>query len=227
MLNISPKLPHESAKDYVVRQLIYNIVHIELEPGQKLDADELCPLLEVSKNPLREAELELAQIKLVEIRPKVGVFVSLIDTELVEQIRELRSILECELAKKACDILTPEQINTLWENVAMWQMYIKRNDEVKIFQLDKEFHEALYSMCDRDFWYDLVGSMAPHFDRTTVLSFRCMNTNRIMKDHEELVSAIENHDKKSASEISRRHLTRYSENIETIKKSYAHYFKQP
>ncbi len=227
MLNISPKLPNESAKDYVVRQLTYNIVHIGLEPGQKLEADELCPLLSVSKNPLREAELELSQIKLVEIRPKVGVFVSLIDTELVGQIRELRSILEAELAGKACDILTHEQINSLYENIAMWQMYIKRNEEAKIFQLDKEFHEALYRMCNRSFWYELVGSMAPHFDRTTVLSFRCMNTDRIVKDHEELVNAIENHDKKRACDISRRHLTRYSENIETIKKSYAHYFKQP
>ena len=225
MIQITEKVPGESAKDYVIRQLTNQIVHIGLEPGQKLDPDELCTLLNVSKNPLREAELALSQDGLVEIRPKVGVFVSYIDTSLVEQIRELRSILEAELATLACDILTPEQINLLWENVALWQMYIRRNDEEKIFQLDKQFHEMLYRMCGKDFWYDLISRTAPHFDRTTILSFRCSESNRILKDHEELVTAIEQHDKENASAISKRHLTRYTENIASIKGSYPQYFK--
>ena len=225
MLNITKKIPGESAKDYVVRQLTNNIIHINLAPGQKLDATELCSELNVSKNPLREAELELSQSRLVEIRPKVGVFVSLIDTSLVEQIRELRSILEAEVAICACDTLNAEQINQLWENVALWQMYIKRNDEEKIFLYDKQFHESIYRMCGKDFWYDLIGKTTPHFDRTTILSFRCNDSDRILKDHEELLTAIEHHDKQTAGDISRRHLTRYSENIAAIKAAYPQYFK--
>ena len=70
MLNITEKSEGEAAKDYVLRQLIYNIVHTNLLPGQKLEAPELCSLMHVSNNPLREAELELAQSKLIEIKPK-------------------------------------------------------------------------------------------------------------------------------------------------------------
>ena len=58
MLNITEKSEGEAAKDYVLRQLIYNIVHTNLLPGQKLEAPELCSLMNVSNNPLREAELE-------------------------------------------------------------------------------------------------------------------------------------------------------------------------
>lgn len=225
MQNVTDRLPGESAKDYVVRQLTWQIVHIGLAPGQKLEADELCDVLKVSKNPLREAELELSQAKLVEIHPKVGAFVSLIDTSLVEQIREVRSLLEAELAVLACDTLCPAQIDTLWENVTLWQMYIKRKDEEKIFLLDKQFHEALYHMCGKDFWYDLIRRTAPHFDRTTILSFRCREADRILKDHEELVTAIEQRDKDKARLISERHLMRYTENIASIKEHYPSYFK--
>ena len=224
MLKIDARNPKESAKDYVVRQLVYNIIHINLIPGQRIDADELSSQLNVSKNPVREAELELSQTRLIEIKPKIGAFVSYIDTKIVDEVRELRSVLESELARQACDILTKEQIDILWENVALWQMYMKRNDEEKIFQLDKEFHKKMYEMCGKDYWYELVNNISPHFDRTTILSFRCREVGRILTDHEELVSALENKDKEKAYEISRRHLTRYTENIAFIRESYKEYF---
>ena len=99
MLKIDARAPKESAKDYVVRQLIYNIIHVNLIPGQRIDADELSRQLNVSKNPVREAELELSQTRLIEIKPKIGAFVSYIDTKIVDEVRELRSVLESELAR--------------------------------------------------------------------------------------------------------------------------------
>ena len=224
MFKIDERLPKESAKDYVVRQLVYNIVHINLTPGQQLDSDEISELLNVSKNPIREAELELSQTRLIEIKPKIGAYVSLIDANIVEEVRELRSVLEAELAALACTTLNKEQINMLWENVALWQMYMKRNDEEKIFQLDKEFHKSLYKMCNKNYWYELVNNISPHFDRTTILSFRCKETGRILKDHGELVAAIENKDKEKAAHISQRHMSRYSENIDAIRKHFPDYF---
>lgn len=226
MLGIDSKRPDESAKDYVVRQLVYNIVHINLVPGQQLDTAELCELLHVSKNPLREAELELAQSDLLQIKSKVGVFVSPIDTEFVEEIRSLRSVLESELAREACDLLNKEQIDRLWENIALWTMYIKRNEEEKVFQLDKEFHAMLYQFCNRLHWYDLVNRVAPHFDRTTVLSFWCREKNHILNDHEELVAAIEARDKEKAVSVTKLHMTRYIENIGTIKQQFSSYFTE-
>ena len=226
MFKIDERLPKESANDYVVRQLVYNIVHINLTPGQQLDSDEISELLNVSKNPIREAELELSQTRLIEIKPKIGAYVSLIDANIVEEVRELRSVLEAELAALACTTLNKEQINMLWENVALWQMYMKRNDEEKIFQLDKEFHKSLYKMCNKNYWYELVNNISPHFDRTTILSFRCISVGHILSDHEELVAAIENRETDKAREISKRHLNRYTENINSIKDNYAEYFKE-
>ena len=225
MLKIDARKPKESAKDYVVRQLVYNIIHINLIPGQRIDADELSSQLNVSKNPVREAELELSQTRLIEIKPKIGAFVSYIDTKIVDEVRELRSVLESELARQACDILTKEQIDILWENVALWQMYMKRNDEEKIFSLDKEFHSMLYHFCNNEYWYKLVNNVSPLFDRTTILSFRCNEKNRILHDHEELVKAIEQKNKKEAASISRLHMTRYTENIDMMKQSFPEYFK--
>lgn len=225
MLQISERGKHESAKKYVLRVLVNNIIRTGLIPGEKLNEPELCEKLGVSRTPFREAELELAQRRLIEIRPKIGTYVSLIDAELVEEVRHLRAVLETELAEMACRKLTQTDIDALWENVALWQMYISRAQEDKIFALDKEFHRMLYQMCGRPYWYELVESIAPHFDRTTILSFRCRPAQAILQDHEELVRALERRDAASARAIAGRHMERYTENLSTLRESYPDYFK--
>lgn len=224
MIVTTKKKADESAKDYVVRQLVYNILHFHLVPGQQLDTAELCELFHVSKVPLREAELELAQAKLLDIRPKVGVFVTYIDSDFIDEIRSLRSTLESELATLACDLFTKEQIDAMWENIALWKMYLERNNEEKVFALDKEFHKMLYEFCSHPHWYQLVSSISPHYDRTIILSFRCHEMNRIVTDHEELVRAIEAHDKEKAAHIAKLHMNRYIENLSVLKEQFADYF---
>ena len=156
MITISERREHESAKSFVLRVLIDNIINTRLEPGEKLNEPELCEQLGVSRTPFREAELELAQRRLIEIRPKIGTYVSLIDAELVEEVRHLRAVLEAEIARMACEKLTPADIDQLWENAALWRMYIERAQEEKIFELDKGFHRLLYVQCGCPYWYDLV-----------------------------------------------------------------------
>lgn len=105
----------------MLRVLVDNIVNTCLEPGEKLNEPELCQQLGVSRMPFREAELELVQRRLIEIRPKIGTYVSLIDAELVEEVRHLRAVLEIDLAEMACQMLNNQQLDHLWENVALWQ----------------------------------------------------------------------------------------------------------
>ena len=225
MITISERREQESAKNFVLRVLIDNIVNTRLEPGEKLNEPELCEQLGVSRTPFREAELELAQRRLIEIRPKIGTYVSLIDAGLVEEVRHLRAVLETELAGMACEMLTKQELDRLWENVALWQMYIQRAREEKNFALDKEFHKMLYELCGCPYWYELVENLAPHFDRTTMLSFRCRPAEAILDDHTSLLKAIEAKDTAAARTIAARHMQRYTENLATIRKSFPQYFK--
>ncbi len=226
MVMISERREGESAKNYVLRVLVDNIINTRLAPGEKLNEPDLCEKLGVSRTPFREAELELAQRRLIEIRPKIGTYVSLIDAGLVEEVRHLRAVLEAELAAMACEKLAKPQLERLWENVTLWQMYIDRAQEDKIFELDKEFHRMLYLMCGCPYWYELVENLAPHFDRTTVLSFRCRPAGAILQDHVELLQAIERKDAAAARSIASRHMDRYTENLSTIRQSFPDYFKQ-
>ena len=115
MLTIIERKTGESARDYVTRVLIDNIVNVHLEPGEKLLENDLSGQLGVRRTPYREAVLALAERQLVHIRPKKGTYVSHIDLKLVEEVRHLRSIVETELAVMACDLLTEEDLDIVME----------------------------------------------------------------------------------------------------------------
>ncbi len=59
MLTIMERKKGESARDYVTRVLIDNIVNVHLEPGEKLLENDLSGQLGVSRTPYREAVLAL------------------------------------------------------------------------------------------------------------------------------------------------------------------------
>ena len=224
MFDVPERKERESAKDYVLRALIDNIVSCSLEPGSKLEEDAILPQLGVSRTPFREAELELDSRRILEIRPKRGTYVSLIDLGLVEEVRHLRSTLESELARIACSVFTHDDINALYENLLLWRMYIEKKDERRILKYDKAFHSVFYKAAGLGFWYELSERYAPLFDRTTILSLRVRTMDRIISDHERLIHAIEAHDEEEAASIAKRHMERYFENIPDIISAYPDYF---
>ena len=67
----------------------------------------------------------------------------------------------------------------------------------------------LYELCGCPYWYELVENLAPHFDRTTMLSFRCRPAEAILDDHTSLLKAIEAKDTAAARTIAARHMQRY------------------
>ena len=228
MILVLEKKRKESAKEYIMRILLDNIVNVRLKPGDQLLERDFCKLCGVSRTPFREALLELAQRHLVEIRSKIGTYVSYIDLDLVDEVRHMRSVLESELARMACRMIGKDDLKKLRENVARWKVCVETDQVEESLVLDKEFHGMIYQLCGRGYWHELAEGLAPHFDRTSTLKYLCrLATENVIQDHEELLDAIEDRDEEKASEIARRHLNRYTENIEEIREHFPDYFVKP
>lgn len=86
-MEILTKKADESSRQYVRRCLLYNIVNVEIKPGERIIEKEYCDLFQVSRTPIREAVLDLHKSHLIDVMPKRGTFVSYIDEERVEEVR--------------------------------------------------------------------------------------------------------------------------------------------
>ena len=102
---MSNSLPADmlTATDQIYLSLWNQICSLDLLPGEKLSEVRLAAEFECSRVPVREALHRLAADGAVDVFPKRGSFVSLIDRQQVEQTRYLREVLETHVCLEAFD----------------------------------------------------------------------------------------------------------------------------
>ena len=226
MLNIFQTEKNETAKQYATRTLLHNIICLNLKPGEKLIENELCSQLGLSRTPVREAILQLNRQNMIDIYPKQGTYVSLIDTTLIDEFLAMRSLMVCEVAKLACDMFHPDDIEKLREITAVWDYYANSKNSIKMQEYDKEFHNHIYHICNKQFWCNVINNNSHQFDRILNLVQDSMPVDFLHDDHTGLIDAIEVHDKEKAYAITSKHLSRFYNFSYPIKNIYPDYFKK-
>src|SRR2546423_9074673 len=83
------------------------VLTLELAPGAAVSENELAASLGVSRTPVRESLIMLAQEGLVQVFPKIGSFVSRVDPAQVADAQFLREAVELASLEDL-----PEQLDT-------------------------------------------------------------------------------------------------------------------
>lgn len=164
------RIAGENARDYVKRVLLYNLTELILKPGEQIQDIEICEKLGVSRTPVREAILEFSQFNMIDIFPRRGMRVALIDPVKCEDGRYLRCLVEADLSEQACDLINAQFLEKFHVSVSLLQYYEKK-DFYKFFEYDIEFHKLLYLLCNKEYLYNLVSRACMHFDRLRRLRF--------------------------------------------------------
>ncbi|MBM3605071.1 MAG: GntR family transcriptional regulator, partial [Alphaproteobacteria bacterium] len=105
----------QSLAELIHDRLRHLIVTLELQPGQPLIEKELCESFGVSRTPLREAVLRLAEHGLVTVAPQHGTFVSLISPRAVRLAHFLRENLEVPVIRRlvALPVRPMDRVNAI------------------------------------------------------------------------------------------------------------------
>lgn len=223
-MKISERLPRENGRDYALRVIKDNIVHLNLEPGSQISENELSAELGLSRTPVREALIELAKVKIIEIQPQKRSVVRLIDYDLVEESRFMRNILECAVVELVCEMITPEDVERLRENVRLQKFYLDSFYPENLMELDNRFHQMLFEIARKAQVYSLMQNFSIHFDRVRSIALSAVKDLKIVQDHEDITSAITRKDPMAARELMEIHLSRYKIDVKAIQETYPQYF---
>src|ERR1051326_1237729 len=137
----SPTLSHE-----IYQALLSNILAGAYVPGQVLRQEELAASFSVSRVPLREAMSRLAADGLLVSRPRRGYAVTSLDHEEIRDIFDLRMVIEERAGyfagqnRKSADV---EEVKALLDALER-SSSSKRSDQMRWFQLNREFHGRLF-----------------------------------------------------------------------------------
>lgn len=102
-----------TAQEYVLETLRRAILDGVLPPGTRLRQEDLAATFETSRIPVREALRVLEYEGLVESEPHRGFTVTSLDADQIEEIYDLRIVLESHAVRLAISLLTEADLEEL------------------------------------------------------------------------------------------------------------------
>jgi len=130
-----------SVVEQVTTEIRRSILSGALAPGQEFSLREIAQMLAVSFIPVREALRSLESEGLVVTRPGRSAIVAPLDLADLHAIYRLRRVLEPEIARRSCGLLSDEQLDSLEYDAAQFGRDDLGIDE--IYDAHHDFHFAL------------------------------------------------------------------------------------
>ena len=226
-MQVLTPLSSETSRDYSLRVLRHNIITTEMRPGQMYSEKELAASLGLSRTPMREALIDLAKMKIVEVYPQRGTAVAFIDYDTIAEACFMREALEVAVVRLCCEIEIPQrQLATLDLNVRQQNVFNDRAHVHELMRLDNSFHAALFRIAGKSLSYSLMSATTVHFDRVRFLAVESVSDFKYIDDHALMVDAIRAHDADTACRLMHEHLHRYEEDAIALRAFYPQYFKR-
>ena len=205
-----------------MRQSVYDalidlIVGGELPPGQHMVETDLARQLGVSRQPIREALHRMEAEGWVDLRPSQGAFVHVPTDSEVDELLDVRALLEAETARLAAagrgaqGPQTPQarqaQLARLREICAEGQAAAEAGDFASAVAANNAFHTEIAAMGGNA----VLAELADIVGRRVQWYYRMVAPARghgSWAEHAELVDVIEADDPERAQALARKHTER-------------------
>ncbi len=203
--------PQETAgvpsSERVYRGLRDQILSGAIAPNTRLVEVQLASQFAVSRTPVREALKRLTAEGLVSSDPLRGMVVRDVDAAEIEDIYVIREVLEGLAARLAAERATASDIAKLRLLMELMEESAASQRWEAVVQINVKFHEVLYA-ASRNERLELIGrSLADAVRRYSSTVFSdAGRVAGVLREHEEIVRALESHDPALAEATSRGHL---------------------
>ncbi len=195
-----------------LRQSVYDalidlIVGGELPPGQHMVETDLARQLGVSRQPIREALHRMEAEGWVDLRPSQGAFVHVPTDQEVDELLDVRALLEAETARIAARAAGPEQVARLREICAKGQAAADADDLSRAVAANDSFHAEIAVVAGNS----VLAELADIVGRRVQWYYRMVAPERghgSWAEHAELIDAIEASDPERAQLLARKHTER-------------------
>lgn len=201
-----PGVNRQTAHEYVREVLRRAILSGELVSGSRLVQAELAATLEVSTTPVREALRDLASEGLIRFDPHRGAVVTELQAEELNDIYEIRRILEPHAMRQAVPAMTERTIETLRK---IHQRMKDEKNSANFVDLNRTFHLAIYEAGASSRMVSIIRSLEDAAVMYIGASLKTVQglRDQAIRDHGEIIDAIERRDVEAAVDAIQRHLT--------------------
>lgn len=183
------------------------IISGEMRPGELYSAPELAKRLKVSSTPIREAMVNLAEEGLIVALPNRGYQVTTVSDADLQQIVEIRLLLEPPIAASVTALIPDEDIPTLRKLAHAIVDHAENGRLAAFIEADREFHLAVLCYSNNPRLIHIVEKLRM---QTRLLGLRPLLDHGDLlesaKEHLEMVALIEKRDADAVEESWKKHI---------------------
>ncbi|MCB8821434.1 GntR family transcriptional regulator [Microvirga rosea] len=203
------KQPRSPTASAIIRQNLRDeILALRLLPGQSLNEKEIADSYGVSRTPVREAILRLAEEGLIDIFPQSGTYVSRIPMHALPEALIIRSALEEASARMAASRANLNDIVSLEGVMRRMQTSAAQNDYEAFHQDDDLFHATIADAAGYPGLWRVAQQVKVQVDRYRRLTLPQEGRfDRVLEEHNRVFKAIRSNDPDLAADEMRRHLS--------------------
>jgi DNA-binding GntR family transcriptional regulator len=198
----------ETIASRVVDALRDDIITMGLKPGDVISESDIAGRYGVSRQPVREAFIRLAQQGLLLIRPKRATVVKKISPVGVRQSRFIRESIEVEIIRRVAGQPSDDAADVLARLIADQEAASEAGDSRRFHTLDELFHRTLARLAGVEYAWQLIDDHKMQLDRVRYLTLGVSSTQRAIAEHKQIVEAVAKADPTAAETAMRAHLAR-------------------
>ena len=202
-----------------------DIIAGRLAPRAMLSEQAIAAGFGISRTPVREAMIKLADEGLVEIFPQYGSFVAPIKLRDVFDSQFVREALECAAVEKAVDRLDPLQDRQLNAVIGRQRALQRPQQREAFFRADEDLHMLILKIAGHGAAWHFVESAKVQMDRVRHLAITIARKQAlILAEHEAVVEALLARDRAGAVDAMRAHLRGIFRTIDMLRNDKNDYF---
>ena len=202
----------ETSDKYSLRGKVYDRIREDILNGVYKEHEELKEAtlgkkMDVSRTPVREALRQLELEGLVEIVPNKGARVTGITKKDIEDIYQIRYLLEGLSARWATEHVTEELIDKMEETLYLTEFHAKKGNFMQVFELDSQFHELMYAASGSKMLNHILSDFHMYVTRMrkSILSSDSRSKNST-EEHRAILEAIKERDPDKAQQCAHDHV---------------------
>ncbi|MBN9672586.1 GntR family transcriptional regulator [Roseibium aggregatum] len=193
-----------SASAIVFDALRKAIIEGQIEEGEPLRQDEIARLFNTSRIPVREALSRLEEQGLIKTQRYKGAVVAGLSTAEVEEIFDLRALLEPEIIRSAVPNMTEEILDKAREKC---EAFSASTDPMTWGDLNRDLHETLYSASNLNYFKEVAGNALDRVERLIRAQLVMSNgKQQADREHTVILKACEKGDADLAHTLIRDHI---------------------
>ncbi|WAJ29125.1 GntR family transcriptional regulator [Antarcticirhabdus aurantiaca] len=201
------------------------IVASRLPPGTPLQDRMLIERFGVSRTPVREALIRLAEIGLVDVRPQAGTFVSRVPVNAIPEAVLIRKALEGITVEKAAERATELGLRGVDATIRRQKQAAAADDVDAFHEADEAFHAAIAEVAGHPGIWSLLALVKVQMDRARRLTLPVLGRmEQVIAEHQTIRACLAANDAAGAKAAMTVHLSAVIPDVDALKGRYPTYF---